>query len=165
MSATFNKVMLLGRVSIPPQLKSSTGGTTICTFSIAINRRYRASDGSYRETADFLELSVFGKTADHCASYLKKGSAVFVEGHLKQESWQDKETGQNRHRLSLVADRVHFVDGTAPIAEAGQIAIDPEVSQALRQSAYTPRSAAQSMLQPPPMPPSPPPNYGNDVPY
>lgn len=164
MSATLNKVMLLGRVSIPPQLKSSTGGTTICNFNIAINRRYRASDGSYHETTDFLELSVFGKTADHCSNCLKKGSAVFVEGHLKQESWQDKETGQNRHRLGLVADRVFFMEDGSSLAEVGQIAVSPEINQVFRQGSYGQRPSTPNLHSGQPTPP-PPPSYNSEVPY
>lgn len=131
MSANLNKVLLAGRVSIPPQLKSSTGGITICHFNIAINRRYRSADGSQHEETDFMEISTFGKTADQCATYLKKGNPVFVEARLRQENWMDKNTGQNRSRLALVAERVHFLGG-APITETGQTVIDPEVRQALQ---------------------------------
>ena len=138
MSANLNKVLLAGRVSIPPQLKSSIGGVTLCNFNIAINHRFRASDGSQREETDFMEITTFGKTADQCANYLKKGNPVFLEAHLKQDTCVDKNTGQNRSRLTLVADRVHFLGGV-PTPEA--VPMDPEVQQAFRQAAAPPQRA------------------------
>ena len=167
MSANLNKVLLAGRVSIPPQLKSSTGGVTLCNFGIAINHRFRSSDGSQREETDFLDLTAFGKTADQCATYLKKGNPVFLEARLKQDTWVDKNTGQNRSRLTLVADRVHFLGG-APNSESAPM--DPEVQQAFRQAASPPQFApAIPQIPMPSTPPAemqPPPEqeYG-DVPF
>ncbi|MBQ4479437.1 MAG: single-stranded DNA-binding protein [Victivallales bacterium] len=159
--------MLLGRITAAPQLKSSTSGVTLCTFTMAINRRFRASDGSQREETDFLDLSVFGKNADHCANYLKKGSLVFVEAHLKKETWKDKATNQNRSRLGLVADRVYFLDNATPIAEAGQTIADPEISQAFQQMPAMPPRVPPRFQQPMPAPPSPPipPGEYGEIPY
>ena len=167
MSANLNKVMLAGRVSISPRLKSSTSGVTICTFSIAVNHRYRASDGSQQEDTDFMEITVYGKTADQCANYLKTGSPVFLEAHLKQETWVDKNTGKNRQRLTLVGDRVHFL-GASP--ETVQVPLDPEVQQAFRQAAHPPRYTPATPPMMPPvgtpseMPPMSAQEYG-DVPF
>ena len=147
MSANLNKVLLAGRVSIPPVLKSATNGLTICNFGIAINRRYRTPDGAQHEDTDFLDLTTFGKTADQCATYLKKGNPVFLEARLHQETWVDKNTGQNRNRLGLVAERVHFLGGT-PGADSGQVAVAPEIRQALRPLTPPQYNAAITASQP-----------------
>lgn len=167
MSSNFNKVMLLGRLTAAPQLKSSTSGVTFCTFNMALNRRFRASDGSQREETDFLDLTVYGKTADHCANYLKKGNLVFVEARLKKETWKDKATSQNHSRLGLVAERVYFLDNAAPIAEAGQNIADPEISQAFQQMSAIPRMPPPRLQQTTPAPhapPIPPEEYG-EIPF
>ena len=153
MSANVNKVLLAGRVSIPPQLKSATNGITLCTFGIAINRRYRTPDGAQHEDTDFMDLTAFGKTADQCATYLKKGNPVFLEARLRQETWQDKNTGQNRSRLGLVVERVHFLGGP-PAGETGQSApLAPELRQTLQPQ--PPQPQYNSAMPPPPPQPLP----------
>lgn len=150
MSANVNKVLLAGRVSIPPQLKSATNGITLCTFGIAINRRYRTPDGAQHEDTDFMDLTAFGKTADQCATYLKKGNPVFLEARLRQETWQDKNTGQNRSRLGLVVERVHFLGG-APVSETGQsVSPAPDLRQALQPPPPSPPQYNSAMPPPPP---------------
>ena len=115
-----------------------------------------------------MEITVYGKTADQCANYLKIGSPVLLEAHLKQETWVDKNTGKNRQRLTLVGDRVHFL-GSTP--EAIQAPLDPEVQQAFQQAAlssrYTPTPPTMPLAPantPSEMPPVSAQEYG-DVPF
>jgi len=105
--ASFNKVMLMGNLTRDPKLSSSVSGSSVCEFSIAINRKYTIN-GQEREEVCFVDIVVWGRQADSCGKYLQKGSAVFVEGRLKTDSWEDKE-GKKRSRLRVVADRVQFI--------------------------------------------------------
>ena len=114
MNVNINKVIVAGRVCQTPQLKSANSGTNFCRFSLAVNRHARTPDGQPREETDYVDITAFGKTADNCAHFLQKGNAIFVEAKLRQETWKDKNTNQNRHRLTLVADRVHFLEATPP---------------------------------------------------
>ena len=112
MNVNINKVIVAGRVCQLPQLKSTNNGMNFCHFTLAISRRIRSAEGQSREEVDFVDITAFGKTADNCVHYLQKGTAVFVEAKLRQETWKDKNTNQNRHRLTLIADRVHFLEPT-----------------------------------------------------
>jgi single-strand DNA-binding protein len=105
--ASFNKVILMGNLTKDPRLASIMSGSTVCEFSIAINRRYTAN-GQEKEEVCFVDIVVWGRQADSCGKYLHKGSAVFVEGRLKTDSWEDKE-GNKRSRLRVAADRVQFI--------------------------------------------------------
>lgn len=105
--ASFNKVILMGNLTRDPKLASIMSGSTVCEFSIAINRKYTVN-GQEKEEVCFVDIVVWGRQADSCGKYLHKGSAVFVEGRLKTDSWEDKE-GNRRSRLRVAADRVQFI--------------------------------------------------------
>ena len=105
--ASFNKVILMGNLTKDPRLASIMSGSTVCEFSIAINRRYTVN-GQEKEEVCFVDIVVWGRQADSCGKYLHKGSAVLVEGRLKTDSWEDKE-GNKRSRLRVAADRVQFI--------------------------------------------------------
>ncbi len=105
--ASFNKVILMGNLTRDPKLASIMSGSTVCEFSIAINRKYTVN-GQEKEEVCFVDIVVWGRQADSCGKYLHKGSAVFVEGRLKTDSWEDKE-GNKRSKLRVAADRVQFI--------------------------------------------------------
>lgn len=101
-----NKVILIGNLTKPPELRTTGSGTSICTFSIAVNRKYRAQDGS--QSTDFFEIVVWRKLAENCARWLDKGKKVAVMGELQTRSYEAKD-GSRRHVTEIVADEVEFL--------------------------------------------------------
>jgi len=107
--ASFNKVILMGNLTRDPDVRATTGGMTIVKLGLAMNHRFTTSTGEAREETCFVDVDVFGKQADSCRNYLHKGSPVLVEGMLRTDSWQDKNTGEKRSKLVVRADRVQFL--------------------------------------------------------
>ena len=101
-----NKVILIGNLTKPPELRTTGSGTSICTFSIAVNRKYRAQDGS--QSTDFFEIVVWRKLAENCARWLDKGKKVAVIGELQTRSYEAKD-GSRRHVTEIVAGEVEFL--------------------------------------------------------
>jgi single-strand DNA-binding protein len=110
-----NKVMLYGNLTRDPELRALPSGGNVCSFSIATNRVYKKSDGSKAEQVDYHNIVVFGRTAETCAQYLKKGSGAYIEGRMQTRSW-DKD-GQKQYRTEVVAETVQF--GPRPGGSAG----------------------------------------------
>ncbi len=109
MSANLNKVLLIGNVTQDPELRYVSSGTAVLDLGLAINRRTKQDDGTWGEETTFLDVTCWGRQAENCAEYLSKGRPVFVEGYLRLDQWQDKESGQNRQRLRVTAQDVQFL--------------------------------------------------------
>lgn len=103
-----NKVFLYGNLTRDPELRALPSGMNVVNFSLATNRTFKDRDGKKQEQADFHNVVVFGKQADTVNQYLKKGSAVFIEGRMQTRSWDDKSSGEKKYRTEVVADRVQF---------------------------------------------------------
>ena len=116
--ASFNKCILIGNLTKDPEIKILTSGTAVCKFNIAINRRYTQNGKTIDETC-FIEIVVWGKSAENCKNYLLKGSQVLVEGRLNQETWTDN-NGNNRSKLNVVADSVTFLNTKTQTSEQTQ---------------------------------------------
>jgi single-strand DNA-binding protein len=102
--ASFNKVILLGNITRDPELKYAQSGTTVCNFGMAVSEKYKD-----KETTSFFDLVAFGKVAEIIEQYTQKGSPLFIEGKLKQESWEDKQTGQKRSKVVIVVESVQLL--------------------------------------------------------
>lgn len=105
-----NRVLLAGRLTSDPELKYLPSGTPVCEMRLAADRRYKTRDGEQREDTLFVNVKVWARTAEICGEQLSKGRPVLVEGRLTSDSWEDKNTGQKRFKIEIVADRVHFLD-------------------------------------------------------
>jgi len=105
-----NRVLLIGNLTRDPVARATPGGMSVCELGLAVNRRYRTASGEDREEACFVDIDVFGKQAEQCGRYLRKGALVFVEGRLRLDQWEDRTTKQNRSRLKVTAERVQFLD-------------------------------------------------------
>jgi single-strand DNA-binding protein len=103
-----NKVFLYGNLTRDPELRALPSGMNVVNFSLATNRTYKDRDGKKQEQADFHNVVVFGKQADTVNQYLRKGSAVFIEGRMQTRTWDDKTSGEKKYRTEVVADRVQF---------------------------------------------------------
>jgi single-strand DNA-binding protein len=109
MAASLNKVFLMGNLTRDPEVKYTPKGTAVCDLGIAINDSYKAQDGTIKETVTYVDVEVWGRTAENCKQYLTKGRPVFVEGQLKLDQWE--QDGQKKSRLKVRADRVQFLGG------------------------------------------------------
>ena len=108
MAAYLNKVFLMGNLTRDPDTRSLPSGTTVCEFGLAMNRRF-SSNGKEQEESCFVEIVVWGRSAENCRQYLEKGSQVLVEGRLRYDQWEDRNGGGKRSKLSVVADQVTFI--------------------------------------------------------
>jgi len=106
--ANFNKVILAGNLTRDPELSYLPSNTAVCEFGMAVNRKYRGSDGEMREDTCFVDLTAFGKQAEVIKQYMSKGRSILVEGRLKFSSWENKE-GQRRSKLTVVAEQFQFL--------------------------------------------------------
>ena len=112
--SSLNKVMLLGNLTRDPELRQTSKGQSVGDLSIAINRRWMSEDNQRQEDVTFVDITVWGRTAENAHQYLKKGRSVFVEGRLQLDTWEDKESGQKRSRMRVVAERLQFMSQSAP---------------------------------------------------
>lgn len=101
-----NKAMVFGNLTRDPELKALPSGGQVCNFSIATNRVYKKADGSKAEEVEFHNIVAYGRTAELCGQYLRKGSSAYVEGRLKTRSWEGEKGKQ--YRTELIAETVQF---------------------------------------------------------
>lgn len=108
--ASFNKVIIAGHLTRDPDVRYLPNGTAVCDFSVAVNRKwYDQQSNITKEEVSFVDLTVFGKQAENIQQYQSKGGNVLVEGRLKQETWNDKQTGQARSKLKVIAEGVTYL--------------------------------------------------------
>lgn len=105
MAKSINQVILMGRLTRDPEQRTTTTGKTIASFSIAVDR------GGQDDAADFFDITAWEKLGELVVQYLSKGRRVLVQGRLRQDSWDDKETGKRRSRVEVTATDVTFLDG------------------------------------------------------
>jgi len=108
---TLNRVMLAGNLTRDPELRRTPNGAAVAVFGLAANERFATRQGEQREEVCFVDIEIWGKQAETCCQYLTKGAPAFVEGRLRCDRWEDKQTGQRRSRLFVRADRVQFLHG------------------------------------------------------
>lgn len=104
---SLNRVVLIGRLTRDPELRTTTTGKSVCDFSIAVDKRIKPTDGS--PTADFFRVSAWGQTAEYVNNYLHKGRLIAVEGRLQSRKYTASD-GQNREIVEVVADSVQGLD-------------------------------------------------------
>jgi single-strand DNA-binding protein len=109
--ASFNKVILVGNLTRDPELRYTPKGMAIAKFGLAINRVWKNEAGESKEEVTFVDIDSFGRQAETIAKYLKKGSPFLVEGRLRLDQWDDKQTGQKRSRLGVVLEGFQFLGG------------------------------------------------------
>ena len=107
--ANINKVMLMGNLTQDPEIRYTPKGTAVGELSMAVNRRVPDGNGNWSEEATFLDVTVWGNTAENAQKYLSKGRAIFVEGRLQLDTWEDKQSGQKRRKLKVVGEVVQYL--------------------------------------------------------
>ena len=119
MAKGVNKVFLLGNVGKDPEFKVTQGGMQIATFGLATAERTKGQDGNWTDKTEWHNLVCFDKLAETAKNYVKKGSALFVEGKITNRSWDDKETGQKKYRTEIIVFDFTFV-GSKPGSGSGE---------------------------------------------
>jgi single-strand DNA-binding protein len=108
--ANFNKVILAGNLTRDPELRYTPKGTAIAKFGMAINRTWKSESGETKEEVTFVDIDAFGRSAEVVGQYLKKGRPVLVEGRLKLDTWEDKNTHQKVSKLKVMMESFSFLD-------------------------------------------------------
>ncbi|MBO6102520.1 MAG: single-stranded DNA-binding protein [Opitutales bacterium] len=140
--ASYNKVILMGNFTRDPELRQTQSGTSVCRFSIAVNRSFAGQDGDKREETCYVEVDSFGRSAENIAKYFSKGRPILLEGRLRQDTWEDKETGKARNKIVVVLERFEFVGGARDASSGGGDFDASQGGNAYRRATPPPRGKA-----------------------
>ncbi len=145
--ASFNKVILLGNLTRDPEVRYTPKGSAVTDIGLAVNRVYSTEGGEKREEVTFVDVTLWGRTAEIAGEYLKKGRPVLIEGRLQLDTWDDKQSGQKRSKLKVIGEGLQLI-GSRPGAggseadeEGGGSSGNSRPSSSSRPSAPPPRSA------------------------
>ena len=108
--ASLNKVMLIGNLTRDPEVRYTPKGSAVCDLAIAVNRTYATDSGEKVQETIYVDVVVWARLAEVAGQYLKKGSSAYIEGRLQMDTWEDKQTGQKRSKLRVVAENLQFLD-------------------------------------------------------
>lgn len=133
MARSFNQVTLMGNLTRDPELRQIPSGQSVCSFSMALNRSYKGSDGEWQEATDFVDVVAWGPLGERVAQYVTKGRQVLVSGRLQSRSWE--QDGQKRSKLEVVALDVTFLGG-----RGGDVS-SPDIDQTPREEKPAPKKA------------------------
>jgi single-strand DNA-binding protein len=150
--ASFNKVILMGNLTRDPELRYTPKGTAIAKVGLAVNRVWTNEAGEKKEEVTFVDVDIFGRTAENVGQYMRKGRPMLVEGRLKLDQWDDKQTGQKKSKLGVVAETVQFLGGAPGAGEGGA----PAAPRAPRPAAAAAPATESGDSEPP---------HDDDVPF
>ena len=120
--ANLNRVLLIGNLTRDPEVRYTPKGTAVAEIGLAVNRIYSGEDGEKKEETTFVDVTLWARQAEIAGQYLKKGRPVFIEGRLRLDTWDDKQTGQKRSRLRVVSENLQLLgnrqegEGSSPAA-------------------------------------------------
>ncbi|MHC4870563.1 MAG: single-stranded DNA-binding protein [Planctomycetota bacterium] len=143
--AGFNKVILMGNLTRNPELRYTPSGTAVTDLSVAVNTpRGRGADR--KDDTVFVDVTVWDRQAETCTEYLAKGRPVLVEGRLRMDQWEDKETGKKRSKLAVVAQSVTFLGaGTGTSQDSARSAAPQSAASAANESLEDPFEGADDV--------------------
>jgi single-strand DNA-binding protein len=147
-----NKVMLIGNLTRDPEIKYTPKGTAIAAFGLAVNRSYTTEGGEKREEVTFIDLEAYARLAEIIGEYCKKGRPIFVEGRLKLDTWDDKQSGQKRSKMKVIVETMQLLgsrEGGGPGGGGGDFEgghSSPAPQQQRRAPQPPPRPAADPDL-------------------
>jgi single-strand DNA-binding protein len=120
--ASFNKVILAGNLTRDPELRYTPKGSAIAEFALAVSRTWKTESGETKEEVNFIDIEAWGRQGEVIAQYMRKGRPFLVEGRLKQDTWEDKDTHKKRSKLKVVLESFSFIDSKG--TEAGPAPAD-----------------------------------------
>lgn len=147
--ASFNRVLLLGNLTRDPQLKYLPSQTPVVEFGLAASRKFKGANGEMREDTCFVECSAFGRIAEIINQYCTKGRPLFVEGRLKYDSWEDKNGGGKRSRLTVVAENIQLLGGRDGGPQGGGAHASPDDQSAPQSGPQRPAAAPRPPVEQP----------------
>jgi single-strand DNA-binding protein len=118
MAKGVNKVLLLGNVGKDPEIRSTAGGMTIASFSLATADRQKDAQGNWADKTEWHNLVCFQRTAEVVRDYVKKGTQIFVEGKIQTRSWDDKTSGEKKYKTEILVNELTLLGGGAGRGEA-----------------------------------------------
>ena len=145
--ASFNKVILAGNLTRDPELRYTPKGTAVAKIGMAVNRSWKSESGEMKEEVTFVDVEAWGRQAEVIGQYLKKGRPILIEGRLRLDSWEDKNTHQKMSKLKVVLESFSFLDSRGEGGGGG----GESFRKAAPAAAATPASAngPEEMAEPP----------------
>lgn len=126
----FNKVIIVGNLTRDPELRTMPNGTSVCNVAIASNRAWISKESGEKQTeVEYHNIVIFSKMGENVAKYMKKGSKMLVEGRLKTQSWEDKQTKTKKYRTEVIAEKISFGSNANNNNYTSQPAPKDDVSQ------------------------------------
>lgn len=107
-----NRVILMGNLTRDPELRQTPTNQSVCNFGLAVSRHYTDGDGQKQQDTTFVDAEAWGRTAEVIDQYLAKGQPILIEGRLKLDQWQDRDSGANRSKLKVVVESFEFISGS-----------------------------------------------------
>jgi len=120
MARGLNKVMLIGNLGADPEIKYTAGGTPIANLRLATAESRKNKEGQWEDTTEWHRIVMFGRSAEVCKDYLKKGSKIYIEGRIQTQSWDDKQSGQKRFMTEIVGNQMVMLDAKGSNDYSGQ---------------------------------------------
>lgn len=146
--ASLNKVFLIGNLTRDPELRRLPSGSAVTELGMALNRSYTGKDGEKRDEVTYVDVTVWDRQAETCCQFLRKGSPIHVDGYLKMDSWDDKETGKKQYKLKIQGERIQFLSGRDGGAGGGQGGGDDDYSAPAPRESAPRRSAPAPAAEP-----------------
>jgi len=147
--SNFNKVLLMGNLTRDPELRYLPNQTAVVSFGLAVNRRWKGPQGEDREEATFVDCTAWAKQAETINQYCQKGKPIFIEGRLKYDTWEDKQGGGKRSKLSVVVESFQFIGARDPNASPQSAAPDQAQRPARPPPRQQPAPPSDAQPQPP----------------
>jgi single-strand DNA-binding protein len=154
--ASYNRVILMGNLTRDPELRYTASGTAVSGIGLAVNDNYKNANGEWVEEATFVDVTLWGRTAERASEYLSKGSPVLIEGRLKLDTWEGKD-GQKQSKLKVVGLMMQMLGGRG---QGGGEGGGPRPA-AKRDSQYSQPSPPDDAFEAPPSEPA----GGDDIPF
>lgn len=131
---SLNKLHLIGNLTRDPELRHTPKGTAVAELGLAINREWKDESGQKQSEVTFVDVTLWGRTAELAQQYLSKGNPVYIEGRLQLETWDDKATGQKRSKLKVIGENMQFLSSK----NSGEREDRPQAQTPARQQAAAP---------------------------
>ena len=158
--ASFNRVILVGNLTRDPELRYLASGMAVTDIGLAVNDRRKNANGEWVDETTFVDVTLWGRTAEVCSEYLTKGSPVLIEGRLKLDTWETQD-GQKRSKLKVVGEKMQMLSGRGQGGEGGGGAPRPAGRQPARDTAYSQAGPPEETFDAPSAEPA----AGDDIPF
>ncbi len=144
---SLNKVLLMGNLTRDPELRVTPKGTPICQFSLAINRQFKMESGESREEVIFVDIEAWGKQGETIAKYMTKGRPLYVEGRLRLDQWEDKNTKEKKSKMKVVLEQFQFLGDSRGGGGAGAPS-EPGIDQTASPERHAPPARPGAAAKP-----------------